>query len=149
MEQPETWPDRFEGGTLNAPGLAGLAEGIAEIQERGLTTIAVHNTRLMEMLYRALRELPGVILYGPADRRECVGPLSFNVEGVTSNEVAHILDSGYGIAVRPGLHCAPAAHHTIESFPQGTVRGSVGPYSTEDDILALVKAVEQIIRLRR
>ncbi len=149
MEQPETWPDRFESGTLNAPGLAGLAEGIAEIQERGLAAIAAYKTRLMDMLFPALSELPGIILYGPANRRECVGTLSFNVEGVTSNEVAHILDSAYGIAVRPGLHCAPAAHHTIGSFPQGTVRVSVGPYNTAADILALIKAVEQIIRLRR
>jgi cysteine desulfurase/selenocysteine lyase len=117
--------------------------------ERGAMAIAAHKTGLMEMLYRALRELPGVILYGPANRSQCVGTLSFNVEGVTSNEVAHMLDSAYEIAVRPGLHCAPAAHQTIESFPQGTVRVSVGPYNTEDDILALVKAVEQIVRLRR
>jgi cysteine desulfurase family protein len=148
-EQPETWPDRFESGTLNAPGLAGLAEGIAEIQERGLTAIAAHKSRLMEMLYQALSELPGVMLYGPANRGECVGTLSFNVEGVTSNEVAHMLDSAYGIAVRPGLHCAPAAHRTIGSFPEGTVRVSVGTYNTEDDILAVIKAVDQITRFRR
>jgi cysteine desulfurase/selenocysteine lyase len=148
MDQPETWPDRFEGGTLNAPGIAGLAEGIAEIQERGPTAIASHKTRLMEMLYRALRELRGVILYGPADRSRCVGTLSFNVEGVASNEVAHMLDSAYEIAVRPGLHCAPAAHQTLGSFPQGTVRVSIGPDNTDDDILTLVKAVEQIVRLR-
>jgi cysteine desulfurase/selenocysteine lyase len=148
MEQPETWPDRFEGGTLNAPGLAGLAEGIAEVHERGPVAIAAHKTRLMEMLYRALRELPGLILYGPANRGQCVGTLSFNVEGVTSNEVAHMLDSAYEIAVRPGLHCAPAAHQTLGSFPQGTVRVSVGPYNTEDDILTLIRAVEQIARLR-
>jgi len=148
-EQPESWPDRFESGTLNAPGLAGLAEGIAEIQERGVDAIAAHKTRLMERVYQALRELPGVVLYGPADRKECVGTLSFNVAGVTGNEVAHILDTAYGIAVRPGLHCAPTAHRTIGSFPEGTVRVSIGPYTTEDETLALIKAVEQIVRFRR
>ena len=148
-EQPESWPDRFESGTLNAPGLAGLAEGIAEIQERGVDAIAAHKTRLMERVYQALRELPGVVLYGPADRKECVGTLSFNVAGVTGNEVAHILDTAYGIAVRPGLHCAPTAHRTIGSFPEGTVRVSIGPYTTEDETLALIKAVKQIVRFRR
>lgn len=149
MEQPESWPDRFESGTPNAPGLAGLAGGIAEIQERGLSAIAAHKTRLMEKLYEALSRVSGVVLYGPANRRECVGTLSFNLRDVTSNEVAYILDTVHGIGVRPGLHCAPAAHHTIGSFPQGTVRVSVGPYNTEDDILALISAVEQTIGFRR
>jgi cysteine desulfurase family protein len=147
--QPESWPDRFESGTLNAPGLAGLAEGIAEVQERGADAIAAHETRIMERLYQELRHLPGVAVYGPPRRHECVGTLSFNVTGVTSNEVAHVLDTAYGIAVRPGLHCAPAAHQTIGSFPEGTVRVSVGPYTTEDEIQALIEAVEQILRLRR
>lgn len=147
--QPESWPDRFESGTLNAPGLAGLGEGIAEVEERGVGAIAAHKNKLMERLYQELRPLPGVIVYGPARRGECVGTLAFNVAGVTSNEVAHILDTAYGIAVRPGLHCAPAAHQTIGSFPEGTVRVSVGPYTTEEEIQTLIKSVEQIVRFRR
>jgi cysteine desulfurase family protein len=147
--QPETWPDRFESGTVNAPGLAGLGEGIAEVQERGFDVIAAHKTRIMDRLYQTLRPLPGVVVYGPARRHDCVGTLSFNVTGVTSNEASHILDTVYGIAVRPGLHCAPAAHQTIGSFPEGTVRVSVGPYTTEEEIQALVEAVEQIVRFRR
>jgi len=147
--QPESWPDRFESGTLNAPGLAGLAEGIAAVQERGVEAIAAHEIRLMERLSRELRHVPKVVVYGPSRRHECVGTLSFNITGVTSNEVAHILDTAHGIAVRPGLHCAPAAHQTIGSFPEGTVRVSVGPYTTEDEIQALVRAVEQIVRFQR
>jgi selenocysteine lyase/cysteine desulfurase len=147
--QPETWPDRFESGTVNAPGLAGLGEGIAEVQERGVDVIAAHKTGIMDRLYQTLRPLPGVVVYGPARRHDCVGTLSFNVTGVTSNEASHILDTVYGIAVRPGLHCAPAAHQTIGSFPEGTVRVSVGPYTTEEEIQALVEAVEQIVRFRR
>jgi selenocysteine lyase/cysteine desulfurase len=103
----------------------------------------------MDRLYQTLRPLPGVVVYGPARRHDCVGTLSFNVTGVTSNEASHILDTVYGIAVRPGLHCAPAAHQTIGSFPEGTVRVSVGPYTTEEEIQALVEAVEQIVRFRR
>jgi len=147
--QPESWPDRFESGTLNAPGLAGLAEGIAEVQERGVDAIAAHKTGIMERLYQELRHLHGVVVYGPSHRHECVGTLSFNVTGVTSSEVAHILDTAYGIAVRPGLHCAPAAHQTIGSFPEGTVRVSVGPSTTEEEVQALIEAVEKIIRFRR
>jgi cysteine desulfurase/selenocysteine lyase len=149
MEQPELWPDRFESGTLNAPGLAGLAEGIAEIRRRGLQALAVHECRLRELLSRELRNFPEIVLYGPADPTACTGTLSFNVKGVHSSEVAHILDTAYGIAVRPELHCSPAAHHTIGTFPHGTVRVSVGPYNTEDDILSLIQAVTEIVRFAR
>jgi len=65
------------------------------------------------------------------------------------SEVAHILDTAYAIAVRSGLHCAPAAHRTINTFPHGTVRASVGPYNTQEDIQTLIGAVSEIIKLRR
>jgi cysteine desulfurase family protein len=149
LQQPQSWPDRFESGTGNAPGLAGLAEGIAEIQDRGLDSIAREEYRLMELLHAGLSEYPEVTLYGSSDRRYCTGTLSFNVEGLGSDEVAHILDTAYNIALRPGLHCAPAAHHTIGTFPHGTVRVSVGPYNTEEEIETLVRAIAEIIQFRR
>ena len=149
MEQPETWPERFESGTLNAPGLAGLAAGIAEVQKRGLEAIAAHEQNLIESLAAGLNQLPGIILYGPAEKSSCTGTLSFNVQELDSSEVAHILDTGYAIAVRSGLHCAPAAHRTINTFPHGTVRVSVGPYNTQEDINTLIEAVSEIIKLRR
>ena len=149
MEQPETWPERFESGTLNAPGLAGLAAGIVEVQERGLEATAAHEQSLIESLAAGLSQLPGIILYGPPDKTSCTGTLSFNVQELDCSEVAHILDTAYAIAVRPGLHCAPAAHRTINTFPHGTVRVSVGPYNTQEDINTLIGAVSEIIKLRR
>ena len=148
MEQPDTWPERFESGTCNAPGLAGLAEGINEVRERGLAAISAHELRLTEILSDGLSQIPGIIQYGPADRQQCIGTLSFNVQELDCSEVAHILDKVHSIAVRPGLHCAPAAHNTIGTFPHGTVRVSVGPYSTEDDILTLIRAVSEIVAFR-
>jgi selenocysteine lyase/cysteine desulfurase len=103
----------------------------------------------MELLYNGLAQIPGIILYGPTDRRKCIGTLSFNVQEVDCSEVAHILDKAYGIAVRAGLHCAPAAHRTIGTFPSGTVRVSVGPYNTEEDIHTLIRAVSEIVSFRR
>ena len=149
MEQPETWPERFESGTLNAPGLAGLAAGIAEVQKRGLEALAAHEQSLIERLAAGLNQLPGIILYGSPDKRSCTGTLSFNVQELDCSEVAHILDTAYGIAVRSGLHCAPAAHRTIHTFPHGTVRASVGPFNTQEDIHTLIGAVSEIIKLRR
>jgi selenocysteine lyase/cysteine desulfurase len=149
MQQPETWPERFESGTLNAPGLAGLAAGIAEVQKLGLEAIAAHEQSLIESLAAGLSQLPGIILYGSPDKSSCAGTLSFNIEELDCSEVAHILDTAYAIAVRSGLHCAPAAHRTINTFPHGTVRASVGPYNTQEDIHTLIGAVSEIIKLRR
>ena len=149
MEQPETWPERFESGTLNAPGLAGLAAGIAEVQKLGLEAIAAHEQSLIESLAAGLSQLPGIILYGSLDKSSSTGTLSFNVQKLDCSEVAHILDTAYAIAVRSGLHCAPAAHRTINTFPHGTVRASVGPYNTQEDIHTLVHAVSEIVGFRR
>ena len=149
MEQPETWPERFESGTLNAPGLAGLAAGIAEVQKLGLEAIAAHEQSLIESLAAGLSQIPGIILYGSPDKSSCTGTLSFNVQELDCSEVAHILDTAYAIAVRSGLHCAPAAHRTINTFPHGTVRASVGPYNTQEDIHTLVHAVSEIVGFRR
>jgi len=149
MEQPETWPERFESGTLNAPGLAGLAAGIAEVQKLGLEAIAAHEQSLIESLAAGLSQLPGIILYGSPDKSSCTGTLSFNVQELDCSEVAHILDTAYAIAVRSGLHCAPATHRTINTFPHGTVRASVGPYNTQEDIHTLVHAVSEIVGFRR
>ena len=149
MEQPETWPERFESCTLNAPGLAGLAAGIAEVQKLGLEAIAAHEQSLIESLAAGLSQLPGIVLYGSPDKSSCAGTLSFNVQELDCSEVAHILDTAYAIAVRSGLHCAPAAHRTINTFPHGTVRASVGPYNTQEDIQTLIGAVSEIIKLRR
>ena len=149
MEQPETWPERFESGTLNAPGLAGLAAGIAEVQKLGLEAIAAHEQSLIESLAAGLSQLPEIILYGSPDKSSCTGILSFNVQELDCSEVAHILDTAYAIAVRSGLHCAPATHRTINTFPHGTVRASVGPYNTQEDIHTLVHAVSEIVGFRR
>jgi cysteine desulfurase/selenocysteine lyase len=149
MEQPETWPERFESGTLNAPGLAGLAAGIAEVQKQGLEAIAAHEQSLIESLADGLNQLPGIILYGSPDKSSCTGTLSFNVQELDCSEVAHILDTAYAIAVRSGLHCAPAAHRTINTFPHGTVRVSVSPYNTQEDIHTLIGAVSEIVKFRR
>ena len=149
LKQPQTWPERFESGTCNAPGLAGLAEGIAEVQQLGFAAIAAHEQRLVEILLDGLSQLPGIIVYGPKDHRFCTGTLAFNIQELDCSEVAHILDTAYSIAVRSGLHCAPAAHRTIGTFPHGAVRVSVGPYNTEEEIHTLLEAVSKIVGFHR
>jgi selenocysteine lyase/cysteine desulfurase len=149
LKQPETWPERFESGTCNAPGIAGLAEGIAEVQQLGFEAIASKEQRLVGILLEGLSQLAEIVLYGPKDRRLCTGTLAFNVQQLDCAEVAHILDTAYSIAVRAGLHCAPAAHRTIKTFPHGAVRISVGPYNTEEEIHTFLTAISEILEFRR
>jgi len=147
-QQPKTWPDQFESGTCNAPGLAGLAEGIAEVQRLGFEAITAHERRLVEILVDGLSQLPDIIIYGPKGRSSSTGTIAFNVQELDCSEVAHILDKAHSIAVRSGLHCAPAAHRTIGTFPHGAVRVSVGPYNTEEETHTFVEAVSEIERFR-
>lgn len=137
-------PDRYEAGTLNTPGIAGLGAGIDFLNEQGLDKLFSHKNRLTEMLHRGLAETGKVKVYGPA-LGEPRGPLvSFNVGDMPSSEVAAILDRDYDIASRAGLHCAPGAHEVMGTRQRGAVRLSVGPFNTENEIEATIKAVGEI-----
>ena len=139
VHQPLLLPDRYESGTLQMPAIAGLLQGIRFVQANR-QAIHEYENYLIDRLRGALGEMPGVLAYGAAEAPH-VGVLSFNVEGHESAEVADALDA-QGICVRGGLHCAPCMHRWLGT--QGTVRASVGPYSTEAEIDALVKAVGKI-----
>lgn len=139
--QPDFLPDKFESGTLNTVGLAGLLGALSYLQKRGLSAIQAHETALMGRLLAGLQSIPGVSVYGPADPVRRVAVVSFNVAGRTPSEVALLLDERYDIACRPGLHCAPTAHRTLGTFPTGTVRFSLGPFNTPDEIEKAIQAV--------
>jgi cysteine desulfurase family protein len=142
--QPCELPYLLEGGTPNVLGVAGLSSGIRFVQERGLEAIRRHEVELCERLWRRLSEMPGYIVYGHRDMNRRVGTLSFRSEALPAAELGGILDQAFQIAVRPGLHCAPYIHRAIGTFPEGTVRISPGPFSTEEDIDHLVRALAEI-----
>ena len=147
-EQPEDLPDRFESGTLNLPGIAGLGASLAWIRERGIDALRAHNARLGSMLRKGLSSIPGLRLYGADDPDRRLAVTSFTIEGMRVSEVGMRLDEDHGIMSRVGLHCAPAAHRSLGSFPEGTVRLSPGPFTTEDEIAAAVAAVARIAGAR-
>jgi cysteine desulfurase/selenocysteine lyase len=142
--QPDDLPDRFESGTPNGMGIAGLGAGIAVVKGQGLETIRGHEVHLMKRLRQGLSSLPRVRLYGPEDPELTTAILSFTVTGKRVSEIGQRLDEEHGILCRVGLHCAPAAHKTIGSFPEGTVRLAPGGTTSEADIDAAVRAVEAI-----
>jgi selenocysteine lyase/cysteine desulfurase len=100
--------------------------------------------RLVRRLADALREIPGVRLHGWRDGAPHTGILSFTVAGLDGGELAARLDRAHGICVRAGLHCAPAAHRRLGTFPDGTVRAGIGPFNSDHDVDALLKAVADL-----
>lgn len=140
-EMPEQLPDRLEAGTPNGVGAAGLGAACRWLLAQGVGALRERQQRLARRLADALREVPGVRLHGWRDGAPHTGILSFTVAGLDSGELAARLDREHGICVRAGLHCAPAAHHRLGTFPDGTVRVGIGPFNSEQHIDALVNAV--------
>ena len=132
LEQPEFCPDRYESGTPNLPGLAGLCAGIDYILETGLSHIRNHEIGLAHHLENELSEIPGVRVFEP--QRRGSGAVSFIVEGMNPADTGSILDQAFDIAVRTGLHCAPLAHQALGTFPEGSVRVSPGFSTTIEDV---------------
>lgn len=142
--QPNFLPDKFESGTQNLPGIAGLAAGVRIISEAGLTAIRKEKTKLMETLLFGLSGISGVTIYGTKNAAESVSAVSIKMSGVDSGDLSFMLDQAYGIQTRSGLHCAPLAHKTIGTFPEGTVRFSLGYQNTAEDVDAIIAALREI-----
>jgi selenocysteine lyase/cysteine desulfurase len=146
LSHPDACPDRFESGTGNLPGIAGLAAGIEFIREKGQNRILAHELHLAAVLETALAELPGVDVLNPYHRG--TGVVSFRISHMNPSDIGFILDEGFDIAVRTGLHCAPLAHQLLGTFPEGTVRVSPGYATTEDDIHRFLQALSSIVSRR-
>jgi cysteine desulfurase family protein len=143
-EQPEILPDKYESGTLNSAGIAGLGAGLKFIFDETLDKIIAHEKFLTDKLIAGLSDIPGVNLYLPKDLSQMVPVVSFNVKGYQPGEAGTILDQAFDIKVRAGLQCAPAAHKTFGTFPSGIVRISPGYLNLAEEIELTVKAVERI-----
>ena len=143
-EQPESLPDRYESGTPNTVGIAGLGAALRYIFEQGLSEIRSYELGLLIRLREGLARIPGVSLYGPRDPSVQVPVVSFNLRDWEPAEVGAILDQAFDIKVRTGLHCAPAAHRTFGTYPGGTVRISLSCLNTVEDVDAVVEAVGKI-----
>ncbi|MCM3747945.1 aminotransferase class V-fold PLP-dependent enzyme [Paenibacillus pasadenensis] len=143
-EQPTVRPDRYEAGTPNTPGMAGLAAGVRHVLE--LTPKAVHarETELIARIRDGLASVAGITLLGPQEGRPRTGICAFTMAGVEASELSFILDQHYGIAVRAGYHCTPLAHWSAGTAETGAVRASVGASTTDQEAEALVLAIREI-----
>lgn len=141
---PEYLPDRFESGTPNLPGIYGLAASMEFIMAEGLEKLHSHEMMLCKRFLDGLKDIPNVNVCGPQCLENRVGVISLDFVGQDNAEVAYQLETEYGILTRCGLHCAPSAHKTLDTFPRGTVRFSLGFASTEDDVDGALRAIAAI-----
>lgn len=132
--QPDILPDKFESGTMNTPGIVGLLEGIKYINSIGIDYIREHEEYLCKLFINGIMNIQGINIYGSLETNKKTPVISITFDKYDNSELSYLLDSKYGIMTRTGLHCAPLAHKTIGTFPNGTTRFSFGPFNTEKDI---------------
>lgn len=145
-EQPNVRPDKYEAGTQNTVGIAGLLAGVQKVKSIGTGDIHRHEWQLIQRLMEGLQEIPGLRLLGPGLGEERTGLAAFVIEGTDSAQIAHRLDRDYGIAVRAGMHCTPLAHKAAGTLGTGAVRASVGADTTEREIEDMLKAMRELYK---
>lgn len=143
--QPLEWPTRLEAGTLNGHGIAGLSAGLDFIEAQGgVEAIAAHERSLAERFLAGVREIPGIALYGAFDQPSRSAIVSLNVGDIDSAEISDALMQGWGIATRPGAHCAPLMHRALGTERQGVVRFSFGYFNTDEEVDTAIDALRDL-----
>jgi cysteine desulfurase / selenocysteine lyase len=145
-EQPDFLPDKFESGTLNVAGLAGLEAAIRWIMDRGIEAIHARHQDMTRRLIDGLSDISGIKLFGPHDPKAQVDTVSFNLDALSPSDAGFILDEDFQVQCRIGLHCAPAAHRTFGTYPDGTIRFAPGIFTADADIDHALAAVQQLAR---
>jgi selenocysteine lyase/cysteine desulfurase len=148
-EQPDFMPDRYEAGTPNTVGIAGLQAGVDFVLSKGVSEIKHKEDNLVEIFMDGVRDVPGMVVYGKKDAQKRTPVVSFNIAGMDPAAVALELDDHFNIMARSGIHCAPSAHKTIGTYPQGTVRFSFSYFNTQEQIAKAIDAIRKISRRKK
>ena len=141
---PPQMPTALEAGTLNGHGIAGLGAAVRYIQETGMDTIRTKEQELMWEFYSRVKEIPGITVYGDFSTQERCAIVALNVRDYDSGEVSDVLSNEYGIATRPGAHCAPLMHKALGTVEQGAVRFSFSHYNTKEEVNIAVSALQEL-----
>jgi len=144
IEQPKVRPDRYEAGTQNTPGLAGLRAGLHYLQQETVANIYRKEWQLTQQMIEGLNSVDRIRILGPGMGKPRTGIVSFVLEDADPSELAFILDQHYNIAVRSGYHCTPLAHQAAGTLETGAVRASVGCFTTEHEVDTFIQAVKEI-----
>lgn len=142
--QPTNMPDKLEIGSPNAVGIAGLGASLAWLLDKGVATIREHDQSLGNLFLQLTQDIWNLDLYGPKDMKCRVPTFSVNIAGLKPLELAQRLENEYGVLTRAGLHCAPLAHKTVGSFPDGACRLSFGIFNTQEQVHRVAEALAEI-----
>lgn len=143
---PTNMPDAFEAGTLNLPGIIGLNEGVSYIESIGMENIHNHELALTKAFLEGLHSITGVNIIGKQDIQDRTAVVSITIDDMDAASIAYELESKYHIMTRVGLHCAPRAHQTLGTYPEGTVRFSFGYANTYEDVETALSALHRILK---
>ena len=143
---PTHMPDAFEAGTLNLPGIIGLNEGLAYIESQGMENIHNHELALTQAFLEGLQSIDGINIVGKQNIQDRTAVVSITIDGMDPANIAYELESTYHIMTRVGLHCAPRAHQTLRTYPEGTVRFSFGYANTHKDVESALSALNTIVK---
>jgi len=143
---PTHMPDAFESGTLNLPGIIGLNEGLAYIESQGMENIHNHELVLTQSFLEGLQSIDGINIVGKQNIQDRTAVVSITIDGMDPANIAYELESTYHIMTRVGLHCAPRAHQTLGTYPEGTVRFSFGYANTHKDVESALSALHRIVK---
>ena len=143
---PTHMPDAFESGTLNLPGIIGLNEGLAYIESQGMENIHNHELALTQAFLEGLQSIDVVNIVGKQNIQDRTAVVSITIDGMDPANIAYELESTYHIMTRVGLHCAPRAHQTLRTYPEGTVRFSFGYANTHKDVESALSALNTIVK---
>ncbi|WP_373000154.1 aminotransferase class V-fold PLP-dependent enzyme [Lutispora sp.] len=145
-EIPPFMPDKFECGTINIPGIFGLNEALKYIEKEGIENIREREIELTRAFIESTKTLENVRLVGIEVTEGRTAVVSLDCRDRDNAEISYLLDKDFGIATRCGLHCAPSAHKTLDTFPQGTVRFSFNHFNTEREIQYAIEALDEILK---
>ena len=138
-------PDKYETGSHNAIGIAGLSEGVKWVLEQTVAKLHAHDMDLVRTFIEGVSDIEGLTYFGPQGVRDRVGVFSIRIDGLDPHELSAILESHYGILTRSGIHCAPLAHQTLGTLSQGgTTRLSFGPFLSKQDVKFATDALSEI-----
>lgn len=143
---PTHMPDAFEAGTLNLPGIIGLNEGLSYIESQGMENIHNHELALTQAFLEGLQSIDVVNIIGKQDIQDRTAVVSITIDSMDLASIAYELESNYHIMTRVGLHCAPRAHQTLGTYPDGTVRFSFGYANTHEDVESSLSALHRILK---
>lgn len=144
LTMPEEMPDKYESGTMNLPGIVGLHKALEYLEDKGIDKLFEKKMQLMEYAISEIKKIDGVRIVGKQGLKDRVAVLSLDFQKIDNAEAAFILEQEYGIMTRVGLHCAPMAHKSLGTFPQGTVRVAFSGANTREEVDVLIGALRDL-----